>query len=108
VGTPRLIAVTLPSRGAEAVALLGQLPLATAGRHAAGVYGSVSGGALPLRLRVARPQPRDDGKRRTGIYRLYTQDRLGTIAIAHQLRAEHAPTAGWGHPAVHRVLTNPT
>jgi site-specific DNA recombinase len=44
------------------------------------------------------------------IYRLYTEDRLGTIAIAHQLRAEHAPapTAGWGHPAVHRVLTNPT
>ncbi len=44
------------------------------------------------------------------IYQLYTQDRLGTIAIAHQLRAEHAPapSAGWGHPAVHRVLTNPT
>jgi site-specific DNA recombinase len=44
------------------------------------------------------------------IYKLYTEDRLGTIAIAHQLRAEHAPapTAGWGHPAVHRVLTNPT
>ena len=44
------------------------------------------------------------------IYRLYGEDRLGTIAIAHQLRAEHAPapTAGWGHPAVHRVLTNPT
>ena len=44
------------------------------------------------------------------IYRLYTEDRLGTIAIAHQLRAEHAPapSAGWGHPAVHRVLTNPT
>ncbi len=44
------------------------------------------------------------------IFALYTHDRLGTIAIAHQLRAEHAPapTAGWGHPAVHRVLTNPT
>lgn len=44
------------------------------------------------------------------IYRLYIEDRLGTIAIAHQLRAEHAPapSAGWGHPAVHRVLTNPT
>ncbi|HXB65595.1 MAG TPA: recombinase family protein [Solirubrobacteraceae bacterium] len=44
------------------------------------------------------------------IYRLYDEDRLGTIAIAHQLRAEHAPapSAGWGHPAVHRVLTNPT
>ena len=43
------------------------------------------------------------------IYQLYTQDRLGTIAIAQQLRAEHAPapSAGWGHPAVHRVLTNP-
>jgi len=44
------------------------------------------------------------------IYHLYIEDRLGTIAIAHQLRAEHAPapSAGWGHPAVHRVLTNPT
>jgi site-specific DNA recombinase len=44
------------------------------------------------------------------IYRLYTEDRLGTIAIAQQLRAEQspAPSAGWGHPAVHRVLTNPT
>jgi site-specific DNA recombinase len=44
------------------------------------------------------------------IYQLYIADRLGTIAIAHQLRAEHAPapSAGWGHPAVHRVLTNPT
>ncbi|HEV3318731.1 MAG TPA: recombinase family protein [Solirubrobacteraceae bacterium] len=41
---------------------------------------------------------------------MYGEDRLGTIAIAHQLRAEHAPapSAGWGHPAVHRVLTNPT
>jgi site-specific DNA recombinase len=44
------------------------------------------------------------------IFTLYTHDRLGTIAIAHQLRAEHAPapSAGWGHPAVHRTLTNPT
>ncbi len=44
------------------------------------------------------------------IYRLYTEDRLGTIAIAHQLRTDRAPapSAGWGHPAVHRVLTNPT
>jgi site-specific DNA recombinase len=44
------------------------------------------------------------------IYKLYTEDRLGTIAIAQQLRAEHAPapSAGWGHPAVHRVLTNTT
>lgn len=44
------------------------------------------------------------------IYQLYIEGRLGTIAIAHQLRAEHAPapSAGWGHPAVHRVLTNPT
>jgi site-specific DNA recombinase len=44
------------------------------------------------------------------IYQLYIADRLGTIAIAHQLRAEHAPapSAGWGHPAVHRILTNPT
>jgi site-specific DNA recombinase len=41
---------------------------------------------------------------------LYVHERLGTIAIAKQLRAEHAPapTAGWGHPAVHRILTNPT
>lgn len=44
------------------------------------------------------------------IYQLYIADRLGTIAIAHQLRAEHAPgpSAGWGHPAVHRALTNTT
>jgi site-specific DNA recombinase len=38
------------------------------------------------------------------IFALYVQDRLGTTAIAKQLRAEGAPgpTAGWGHPAVHR------
>ncbi len=44
------------------------------------------------------------------IYKLYVEDRLGTIAIAQQLRSEHAPapSAGWGHPAVHRVLTNRT
>jgi site-specific DNA recombinase len=44
------------------------------------------------------------------IFNLYVQDRLGTIAVAHQLRAEKAPgpSAGWGHPAIHRVLTNTT
>jgi site-specific DNA recombinase len=44
------------------------------------------------------------------IFSLYTRDRLGTVAVAQQLRAEGAPapSAGWGHPAVHRVLTNPT
>jgi site-specific DNA recombinase len=34
------------------------------------------------------------------IYRLYIEDRLGTIAIVHQLRAEHAPAPS--------VRTNPT
>jgi site-specific DNA recombinase len=44
------------------------------------------------------------------IFALYIGERLGTIAIANRLRAEHAPapSAGWGHPAVHRALTNPT
>ena len=30
------------------------------------------------------------------IYQLYIEDRLGTIAIAHQLRAEHAPAPSAG------------
>jgi site-specific DNA recombinase len=44
------------------------------------------------------------------IFLLYARERLGTIAIAAQLRAEQAPapSAGWGHPAVHFILTNPT
>ncbi len=44
------------------------------------------------------------------IFTLYTRDRLGTIAIADELRQEQAPapSAGWGHPAVHFILTNPT
>ncbi|HTZ88369.1 MAG TPA: recombinase family protein, partial [Solirubrobacteraceae bacterium] len=44
------------------------------------------------------------------IFSLYVGERLGTIAIANRLREEHAPApgAGWGHPAVHRALTNPT
>ncbi len=44
------------------------------------------------------------------IFQLYTRERFGTIAIAKQLRAEKAPapSAGWGHPAVHFILTNPT
>jgi site-specific DNA recombinase len=44
------------------------------------------------------------------IFTLYPRERHGTIAIAEQLRAEKAPSpsAGWGHPAVHFILTNPT
>jgi site-specific DNA recombinase len=44
------------------------------------------------------------------IFALNVQERLGTTAIAKQLRSEDAPgpTAGWGHPAVLRILTNPT
>jgi site-specific DNA recombinase len=44
------------------------------------------------------------------IFDLYTRKRLGTIAIANQLREEQAPApaAGWGHPAVHRIIGNPT
>jgi site-specific DNA recombinase len=44
------------------------------------------------------------------IFTLYTRERLGTIAIADQLRKDRAPapSAGWGHPAVHFILTNPT
>jgi site-specific DNA recombinase len=44
------------------------------------------------------------------IFSLYTHERLGTIAIAARLRTEQAPapSAGWGHPAVHFILTNPT
>jgi site-specific DNA recombinase len=44
------------------------------------------------------------------IFDLYTRRRLGTIAIARQLRDEDAPApaAGWGHPAVHWIISNPT
>jgi site-specific DNA recombinase len=44
------------------------------------------------------------------IFDLYTRKRLGTIAIARQLRDEDAPApaAGWGHPAVHWIISNPT
>jgi site-specific DNA recombinase len=44
------------------------------------------------------------------IFNLYTRKRLGTIAIARQLRDEDAPApaAGWGHPAVHWIISNPT
>jgi hypothetical protein len=44
------------------------------------------------------------------IFDLYTRRRLGTIAIARQLRDEGAPApvAGWGHPAVHWIISNPT
>jgi site-specific DNA recombinase len=44
------------------------------------------------------------------IFTLYTRERLGTIAIAEQLRTDRAPapSAGWGHPAVHFILSNPT
>jgi site-specific DNA recombinase len=44
------------------------------------------------------------------IFDLYTRSRLGTIALANQLREEDAPApaAGWGHPAVHWIISNPT
>jgi site-specific DNA recombinase len=44
------------------------------------------------------------------IFDFYTRKRLGTIAIARQLRDEDAPApaAGWGHPAVHWIISNPT
>ena len=44
------------------------------------------------------------------IFDLYTRERLGTVAIARQLRDEDAPApaAGWGHPAVHWIIGNPT
>jgi len=44
------------------------------------------------------------------IFDLYSRDRLGTVAIARRLRDEEAPApaAGWGHPAVHWIIGNPT
>jgi len=44
------------------------------------------------------------------IFDLYTRDRLGAVEIAKKLRAEQAPApaAGWGHPAIHFLLNNPT
>jgi site-specific DNA recombinase len=44
------------------------------------------------------------------IFDLYTRKRLGTTAIARRLHDEEAPApaAGWGHPAVHWIIGNPT
>jgi site-specific DNA recombinase len=44
------------------------------------------------------------------IFDFYTRKRLGTIAIANQLREDSAPApaAGWGHSAVHWIISNPT
>jgi site-specific DNA recombinase len=44
------------------------------------------------------------------VFELYARQRLGTPAIAQQLRDEGAPapSAGWGHPAVHWIINNPT
>jgi len=44
------------------------------------------------------------------VFDLYARKRLGTRTIAQQLRDEGAPapSAGWGHPAVHGIISNPT
>ena len=44
------------------------------------------------------------------VFDLYARKRLGTRTIAQQLRDEDAPapSAGWGHPAVHWIINNPT
>ena len=44
------------------------------------------------------------------VFDLYARQRLGTRTIAEQLRDEGAPapSAGWGHPAVHWIISNPT
>jgi site-specific DNA recombinase len=44
------------------------------------------------------------------VFDLYARERLGTRTIAQRLREEGAPapSAGWGHPAVHWIITNPT
>jgi site-specific DNA recombinase len=44
------------------------------------------------------------------VFDLYARQRLGTPAIAQQLRNEGAPapSAGWGHPGVHWIINNPT
>src|SRR5579862_154920 len=44
------------------------------------------------------------------VFDLYARKRLGTPAIAKQLRDEGAPapSAGWGHPGVHWIINNPT
>jgi site-specific DNA recombinase len=44
------------------------------------------------------------------IFDIYTRRRLGTRTIAGLLRDEGAPapSAGWGRPAVHWIVTNPT
>ena len=44
------------------------------------------------------------------VFDLYARKHLGTRTIAQQLRDEGAPapSAGWGHPAVHWIINNPT
>jgi site-specific DNA recombinase len=44
------------------------------------------------------------------VFDLYARKRLGTRTIAQKLAEEGAPapSAGWGHPAVHRIISNPT
>jgi hypothetical protein len=61
VRTPRLIALS-PEQEREAVTLLGQLLLDAAGRHAAGVSGSVFGGANPGASGGATSTPAMPGK----------------------------------------------
>ena len=44
------------------------------------------------------------------VFDLYARQRLGTRSIAQLLHDEGAPapSAGWGHPAVHWIINNPT
>ena len=44
------------------------------------------------------------------VFDLYVRQRLGTRTIAQQLRdaCAPAPSAGWGHPGVHWIISNPT
>jgi site-specific DNA recombinase len=44
------------------------------------------------------------------VFDMYARKRLGTKTIAQQLRDDGAPapSAGWGHPAVHWIINNPT
>jgi hypothetical protein len=62
----------------------------------------------PLSTRAAESVLQGPVVRR--IFDLYARKRLGTIAIANLLRDESAPApaAGWGHPAVHWMISNPT
>lgn len=61
VKTPRLIALS-PEQEREAIALLGQLLLDAAARHAAGVSGGVLGGAYPGAFGSATSTPAMPGK----------------------------------------------